>query len=373
MMPLLNLKLWVEEETICFCFYSKEMSSKFFIPFRSAHSNKMKRSMLANEGLRRLLNMSPHLHWNESVKVMNEFSVKMWRSGYPASWREDAVKASIQKYEVMVQEEKDGKSLLFRPKGYRAEERKLAKFKKSKLWHKSGVEEGVAAGAPLIISPSAGELISKKMKEVCKKFKVEHNIDVKVFERGGLKIGNIAKSDPLSPSKCDRNDCFPCTSGGGGDCSKSCAAYRLECEECPKNDLTAVYQGETGRNCYSRGLEHLAGLKNEKEDNPLWKHCQIQHMGQKVAFKMVCLKSFKTAFMRPVNEGVRIACCEADICMNSKAEFHQPSIVRVTTTLDNNNEEQTGPQGAAGRGAGRGARRGAGRGAGSRGRRRTGA
>ena len=96
-------------------------------------------------------------------------------------------------------------------------------------------------------------------------------------------------------------------------------------------------------------------------------------MGQKVAFKMVCLKSFKTAFMRQVNEGVRIACCEADICMNSKAEFHQPSIVRVTTTLGNNNEEQTGPRGAAGRGAGRGARRGAGRGAGSRGRRRTGA
>ena len=46
----------------------------------------------------------------------------------------DAVKASIQKYEVMVQVKKDGKSLLFRPKGYRAEERKLAKLKKSKLW-----------------------------------------------------------------------------------------------------------------------------------------------------------------------------------------------------------------------------------------------
>ena len=84
--------------------------------------------------------------------------------------------------------------------------------------------------------------------------------------------------------------------------------------------------------------------------------------------------------MRQVNEGVRIACCEADICMILKAEFHQPSIVRVTNTLGNNNEEQTGPQGVvgggagkgAGRGAGRGPGRGAGRGAGSRGRRRMG-
>ena len=137
--------------------------------------------------------------------------------------------------------------------------------------------------------------------------------------------------------------------------------------------MKAVYEGETGRNCYSRGLEHIAGLNNEKDDNPLWKHCQIQHDGRKVDFKMICLKSFKTAFMRQINEGVRIACCKADICMNSKAEFHQPSIVRVTTSLGNTNEEQTGSQpmaGAskgAGRGAWRGTSRGASRGAGRRG------
>ena len=203
------------------------------------------------------------------------------------------------------------------------------------------------------------------MKSVCKMFKLEHSIDVKVYERGGLKIGNIAKSDPLSPSTCGKEDCFPCTSGGGGDCRRSCAAYRLECEECEKNNLKAVYEGETGRTCYSRGLEHLAGLSNDKDDNPLWKHCEIQHNGRKVSFKMICLSSFKTAYLRQVNEGVRISCCNADICMNLKAEFHQPSIVRVTNTLGNSNEEQTGGlslrggSGGAGRGTGRGAGRGA--------------
>ena len=78
---------------ILFSFYSKEMSSKYFVPFRSAYSQSMKRQMLANEGLRQLLNMSPELEWNESAKVMNDFSVKMWRSGYPSSWREEAVKS----------------------------------------------------------------------------------------------------------------------------------------------------------------------------------------------------------------------------------------------------------------------------------------
>ena len=39
---------------------------------------------------------------------------------------------------------------------------------------------------------------------------------MKVYERGGLNIGDITKSDPLSPSTCEREDCFSCTSGGGG-------------------------------------------------------------------------------------------------------------------------------------------------------------
>ena len=268
----------------------------------------------------------------------------MSRSGYPASWREDAVKSAIASYEKMVEDDKKDIRPLFRPNTFKEEERRLGKLKKKKLWHKAGREENMLAGAPLVICPSDGDQISKKMRKVCKQFKEEHNIDVKICERGGRKLGSIVKSDPLKPQVCGRGDCFPCSNEGGGDCSKSCAAYKLECQECPKSKLSAVYHGETGRNAYSRGLEHFAGLQNRKEDNPLWKHCLLQHHGQQVKFKIICLKSFKTAFMRQINEGVRIACCTADICMNSKSEFHQPSIIRVSANLGNLNEEQTGLQ-----------------------------
>jgi hypothetical protein len=105
----------------------------------------------------------------------------------------------------------------FNKHSLKTEERRLDKLKKQSLCHKGGYEEGVLAGAPLIICPSAGETISKKMKKVCKNFKAEHKIDVKVFERGGVRIGTIAKSDPLSTKGCQRVDCFPCSSGGGGD------------------------------------------------------------------------------------------------------------------------------------------------------------
>ena len=286
--------------------------------------------------------MSPDLPWEAFVDVMDEFVVKMWKSGYPASWRADAVKASLQKYEDMLREEREGGKPLFRPKSFMEEERALAKLKKAKQWHKAGGEVGLQAGAPLIVCPGAGGMIAKKMKSLCKTFKNEHKIDVRVYERGGSKVGSIAKSDPLKPESCGRENCFPCTSGGGGDCSKSSVAYRIECEECPKTGKSAHYDGESGNNGFTRGLEQITGLEKKREENPLWKHCQIAHNSELVKFKMVCLKSFKSAFMRQVNEGVRIENSKADICMNSKAEFHQPSIVRVSTVLGNHNDEQTG-------------------------------
>ena len=375
-MPLLDLKVWVDENNMAkFSFYSKECSSKFFIPFISAHSMSMKKRMLANEGFRRLVNISPDLPWDESVRVMNEFCVKMWRSGYPATWRAEAVSSVIQRLEKALKEERDGVRPLFLPKGFMEEERRMAKLRKLKSWHNTGAEAGLLAGAPLILCPMAGSSISKQIKQVCKKFEKEHKIGVRLYERGGNKIENFVRSDPLKPKTCGRENCFPCKSGGGGDCARSCAAYRVDCLECETENLKAVYIGETGRNGYARGLEHQDGLEKEKEDNPLWKHCQIQHSSRKVQFKMTCLKSFKTAFMRQVNEGVRIACCDADICMNSKMQFHQPAIVRVSAALGNLNEDQAAfnfqPRGRGRGGRSRGDRsRGLGRGrAGDQGRR----
>ena len=53
---------------------------------------------------------------------------------------------------------------------------------------------------------------------------------------------------------------------------------------------------------------------------------------------------FKTTFMRQENNGLRIACFDADICIKSKSQLYKPLIVRVTTSLGNSIEEQTRPQ-----------------------------
>ena len=55
-MPLLDLKVCMGEDGLVkFTFYSKECSSKFRIPYLSAHSIGMKKQMLADEAFIRLV------------------------------------------------------------------------------------------------------------------------------------------------------------------------------------------------------------------------------------------------------------------------------------------------------------------------------
>ena len=77
--------------------------------------------------------MSPDLPWQDSVQVVNQFSFKMSRSGYPASWQEDAVKSAIASYEKMVEDDTKDLRPLFRPNTFKEEERRLGKLKKKKL------------------------------------------------------------------------------------------------------------------------------------------------------------------------------------------------------------------------------------------------
>ena len=80
----------------------------------------------------------------------------------------------------------------------------MAKLRKLRQWHKSGDRSQLTAGSPLIICPSTGEVISKRMKQVCMLFKKEYNIDVRVYVRGGSKIANLVQPGPLKLYKWGR-------------------------------------------------------------------------------------------------------------------------------------------------------------------------
>ena len=188
--------------------------------------------------------------------------------------------------------------------------------------------------------------MTKEMKGVCQKFEEVTGT--------GTSVRSIAKAEPLKEEGCRRLDCFPCSSGGG-NCERNGSGYQIRCETCHLDGVSSLYEGETGRNAYTRGKEHLDALRLENEDNALWKHCLVQHNGEKAVFSMKVLGVFYTCLVRQVNEGVRIQKSRAQCLMNSKTEFHQHPVVRIIP-VRGLQEEQGEAAGGQAQGRGRGGR-----------------
>ena len=115
----------------------------------------------------------------------------------------------------------------------------------------------------------------KMLKETDRLFRKGTNMKrIKFVERAGLSLQDMLVSgNPRKDIKCGRVKCFICRSekGGMGQCMKENALYSIRCLECRTKERISEYWGETGRNCYVRGKEHLTGFKERREDNAMWK------------------------------------------------------------------------------------------------------
>ena len=94
----------------------------------------------------------------------------------------------------------------------------------------------------------------------------------------------------------------------------------------------------------------------------MWKHCVVEHDGNKAEFEMKILRTFNSCLDRQVNEAVRIIITKADIVMNSKSEFCQAPIIRVVPTTGLQEEQEGSRSNSWARGGGGGLARGGGRG-----------
>ena len=358
--PILDLGVSVEDGRVVHDHYEKPCASKFVIPFNSAHSRKMKMTVLVEEGLRRLRNTSRGLEWERSRVVMAGWSQKLRRSGYPATVRHQVIKTALEKWDKMCEKEDAGVRPVHRPREWKEKERRQEKERKRNNWHQSKTGQ---VSAPLIIDPTAGPL-TKEMKEICRKFEEVTEMRVVVQERAGNALKHLAKPEPLKNRGCGRADCFPCSSSRPGKCEKNGCGYRIRCETCMRAGRLSLYDGESGSNCYTRGKQHQDGLRLKDEENPLWKHCLVEHEGNQADFSMKQTNVFGSCLVRQVNEAVRIEMSTADCVMNSKSEFHQAPLVRVVPV--NGLVEEQGA-GVDPRQAGGGGRGGGGRGRGGRG------
>ena len=112
----------------------------------------------------------------------------------------------------------------------------------------------------------------------------------------------------------------------GGDCRRQGVTYEIICATCQEElktkNIVAAYEGETGRNTYERGKEHLAALKKRSEDSIMWLHSLHHHQGRaNVKFIMKVKKSYREPLDRQLAEKVNISKFRGDILMNRKTEL----------------------------------------------------
>ena len=95
--------------------------------------------------------------------------------------------------------------------------------------------------------------------------------------------------------------------------------YNITCDEYKSKEKKAEYWGETGRDGYARGGEHLKGCRDKDKENALWKHIEGEHGGEKgdEIFTMRIDRGFKKALARQICEGVAIETCEGQVLKQS--------------------------------------------------------
>jgi hypothetical protein len=149
-----------------------------------------------------------------------------------------------------------------------------------------------------------------------------------IVELGGKKIHNLLWTpDPWPEAKCGNSACFPCKGDKGGDCRRQRVTYNLFCATCQGDRSlrvkVAAYPGETGRNMFDRGKEHLTYLKKKSEvDSVLWLHSLHHHKGREdIEYTMVCTGAFSSPMDRQISEKIEISRFQGDILMNRKNEL----------------------------------------------------
>ena len=343
LIPMLDMEVGISQTGMVIRqFYTKPMNTPFTILSRSAHSWQIKRSTLTQEGVRRLLNTSRDAPPNIKNKILSDWDNKMNVSGYTQSFRTHVIQAAVLIYTHKVATDEAGGRPLYRPTGWQSNERNTDKLVKKQTWYNGNSKE--RNQAPLMIDPTPSGQLEKEITQILKEAARLTGIRVKMCQRGGMKVSSSAHADPFASKLCSRPDCPVCQSPDSkGGCRNSNIGYVISCKPCSDQGISATYQGETSKSAYERGLQHLEGLSKKVDDAPIWRHSQLIHDSDpNLPFSMSVTGRFQKAMIRQEDEAIRIRESEAVHQLNSRKEFHQPTIIRLVPVSNLQQSDQTG-------------------------------
>ena len=322
MMPALDVQIWVEDGKVRYQHFRKPMANSLVMMKCSAQPEKTKRTSLTQEGIRILKNTSLELPWEVAAEHLSNFSRRMKSSGYNEKFRLEVVKSAVEGFNKMVKLEREGGRPVNRPRSWEEDKRQKKKHLKKQNWFRSGGHH-----VPVFVPHTPGSELARRMRQKEEENNQGRKIRFLIVELGGTKIHHLLwKPNPWAGGKCESDDCFPCMGDRGGACRRQGVTYSILCITCQEERKTkqvvAAYEGETGRNAYDRGKEHLAALRKRSEDSVLWLHSLHHHQGREdINFQMVVKQAYSEPLDRQLGEKVNICKFKGDILMNRKTEL----------------------------------------------------
>ena len=136
-LPVLDVMVNVndkEHDRIDFEFFEKPTKNPRVVLADSALSFSQKRTILTQEGLRRLRNTKIELGAVVQKKHLNHFMLKLKKSGYGQKFRTEILDSCLKAYEKMIEDDRKGIKPLYRSRDWNSEEREIAKSKKKLTW-----------------------------------------------------------------------------------------------------------------------------------------------------------------------------------------------------------------------------------------------
>ena len=230
-----------------------------------------------------------------------------------------------------------GDKPLYRPREWKQEERLREKQLKKSAWFRP-------ADSVAFFPATPGSELLGVIRKVLEEEGRRLNMSIRVVETGGISLkSELFKPELTAGDPCGKPDCLVDMVGRGAPGRGSChhragALYQAVCTLCETDSVKAEYFGETGDSGYSRGLNHIAAIKNDQpKQSALAKHIREFHpnnLKDTAAYRVKVISNHRRPLQRQVTEGVKIHNSLADILINDKEEWVQPAVVRLQATQE---------------------------------------
>ena len=394
----LDFQCEVISNQISYTYFQKSMKTPLVLGAMSAMSEHQRISILSNEVIRRMSNMSEDISQEERTLTVDRFTKELKNSGYTRPKAREIVvcgllglerkrKRRVRDGEAFhrranttlakrTAEKLHGKQSWYKTKPRdKAEEIEKSKEDRERIREDDGdiLEMKTVTStrkaqtdpkAVVFVPYTPNSTLAKELRKIEETMMMLTGTRMKIVEKAGRQLKQLlVNSNPWAGQDCSREECLICQTreemgeGKGKTCWRRNLLYETWCETCQLRDEKTAeeaeedtksiklykYIGESSRSGFLRGKNHLDDARLLSTSSHMLKHFILKHQDDRpeemiFRMKVICFK--KSAYERQVHESILIQQNRHHHLLNSKSEYNRCSLPRLTVKVGEREMEE---------------------------------